>query len=783
MPRDFHVRLIRRDPLSKPWREVFAGREHEMGILQAAWGAAARGDPQLVAVIAESGFGKTRLAQEFFNWLSTHVDGVAGAGYWPDRLGWVGDNLRVNPELAECRPEHAMPFLWWGLRCPDPGARNQLTIDALGAYLPDLVPHLEPMMQARAIAAAGQQWKKLTVKVGFALVGFVPIVGGAVSMAKDAIEIVRDVRALPDAGAGTEPSARDRLAVEHHRSLVDRVMEDLGALLADVPGHSRVPAVLLIDDVHWARSEPALMELVGRLLQRAFAERWPLLLLLTSWAKEWAEQRRAAESSAPRLILDRLGEDGRSWTELHLDRAPDLSAVVEAALPGLEARKRMAVLAKVDGNPRLLDEIVLTLRRRRGLFVGRDPDQDLTEDGLHEVTGSTYKLHDLVRDRLDTAPESMRRALSLASMQSVQFTARLTEEVAAALAAGAATAPLREAEDPWCLVRGVDLDLAEFVQRVYHEVAAEQLADLTDPHAAREALVAVLHRRLSDTESFVALPAREQEHSLVIAANLLTAPDWPAGDRAVGASALLTLTAAALARFDFATAHAIAGRYADGEAAGHWAFSDASLWAIDQARRALETMGDWPPANRIGSHQLDRARAALAADPHHPPRRRDLSVSLNNVAGAALRRGDLAAAERLYAESLEVSRGLAGELGTPEARRDLSIAYERIAGLREEQGEAVAALAAWRQALAISEALASEFSTDIELLTTPVVHLVRIAMLRADDGESGRAEASLLLRRAQAILGPLAEAGQLDNERRGWVAAIEGQLARLGQDR
>ena len=770
-----------RDALTKPWREVFAGREHEMSVLRDAWAAAARGEPQLVAVIAESGFGKTRLAQEFFNWLSTHEDGIAGAGYWPDKLGWVGDNLRVNPELAECRPEHPMPFLWWGLRCPDPGARNQLTIDALGAHLPDLVPHLEPMLKARAATAVNEQWKNLAVKAGFALAGFVPFVGGAVSMAKDAIELVRDVRALPDPGADTGPSARDRLAAEHHRSLVDSVLEDLSQLLADAPGRRRIPAVLLVDDVHWAGSEPALMELLGRLLQRAFTERWPLLLLLTSWAKEWAEQRRVAGATVPRLVLDRLGEDGESWVELHLDRAPDLSAVVAAALPGLDRRKRQAVLAKVDGNPRLLDEIVLALRRRRGLFVGRDPDGDLTEDGLREVVGLTYKLHDLVRDRLDTAPEAMRRALSLASMQSVQFTARLTEEVAEALAAGPAAAALREAEDPWCLVRGVDLDLAEFVQRVYHEVAAEQLADLTDPHAAREALVAVLHRRLSDTGSFVAMPVREQEHSLVIAANLLTEPDRPPGDRAAGASALLRLTAAALARFDFATAHAIAGRYVDGEAAGRWAFSDASLWEIDQARRALETMGDWPPADRICSHQLARTRSALAAHPDDLGCRRDLSVSLNNVAGAALRRGDLAAAERLYGESLEVRRGLASELGTPEARRDLSIAYERIAALREEQGEPAAALAAWRQALTISEALASEFPGDVELLTTPVVHLVRMAVLRADDGEPGRAEAHLLLRQAQAILAPLAEAGQLDNDRLNWMAMIEGQLDRLGQ--
>ncbi len=133
-----------------PWREIFCPRDIELNLLKEAWTKVSnreKSESQVVALLAESGLGKTRIAQEFFNWLSTEVDGVGEAGYWPDVLGRKDDNLLVNPDLKGCRREHTMPFLWWGMRCSDPGVRNQLMTDVLTAYLPILEPHLEPLLK------------------------------------------------------------------------------------------------------------------------------------------------------------------------------------------------------------------------------------------------------------------------------------------------------------------------------------------------------------------------------------------------------------------------------------------------------------------------------------------------------------------------------------------------------------------------------------------------------------------------------------------------------------
>ena len=84
----------------------------------------------------------------------------------------------------------------------------------------------------------------------------------------------------------------------------------------------------------------------------------------------------------------------------------------------------------------------------------------------------------------------------------------------------------------------------------------------------------------------------------------------------------------------------------------------------------------------IRSYDLFRAALditrALARELDTPEARRDVSVSLDNVANAARARGDLAGAERLFAESLELRRALARELDTPETRRDVSVSLIQL---------------------------------------------------------------------------------------------------------
>ncbi|MCB1047774.1 MAG: ATP-binding protein, partial [Calditrichaeota bacterium] len=120
-----------------------------MELLRAAWeriNQFDKSEPQLVVLLGESGLGKTRVTQEFYNWLSMTHDASEPNGYWPDDLGQKESNLKINPDPEACDNGKPMPFLWWGIRLSDPSARNTIySGGAISTYLNYLIPHLEPV--------------------------------------------------------------------------------------------------------------------------------------------------------------------------------------------------------------------------------------------------------------------------------------------------------------------------------------------------------------------------------------------------------------------------------------------------------------------------------------------------------------------------------------------------------------------------------------------------------------------------------------------------------------
>ena len=95
--------------------------------------------------------------------------------------------------------------------------------------------------------------------------------------------------------------------------------------------------------------------------------------------------------------------------------------------------------------------------------------------------------------------------------------------------------------------------------------------------------------------------------------------------------------------------------------------------------------------------------------------------------------------------------------------------------------DGLAAWASWREALAVSEWLAPDFPGSVDMQTTQVVQFAGVARHLDPTNATARVEASGLLDRAIDVPSPLAEAGQLDAQRRGWIAWIRDERIKLGQ--
>lgn len=105
----------------------FCGRSSELNTLIDRWRLASHVEnhtPQIVVIKAERGVGKTRLALEFYRWLSENVDASGRNGYWPDATPIIDRNSEINPDLRTCNLNVPIPYLWWGLRAGDPGTEN-----------------------------------------------------------------------------------------------------------------------------------------------------------------------------------------------------------------------------------------------------------------------------------------------------------------------------------------------------------------------------------------------------------------------------------------------------------------------------------------------------------------------------------------------------------------------------------------------------------------------------------------------------------------------------------
>ena len=513
-----------------PWAGLFCGRENELAQLTAAFERVAAGQgPQVAVVLGESGLGKTRLVQEFFARLSRSVDPDGEGGYWPDHLIRDNNNLKINPDPADCNPTRVaeMKFLWWGLRLLDTAAANSGT-GGLQQAVPDLQPHLEPFARSRLLAsrmrdAATGAAVDVAIEIGN-LFTF-----GLLGLGKLGLDHAREWRQIMNERMASATHDLAASGADRRKSLVDTVLEDLGALFESSERKGAVlPMVILLDDAQWLAADAATCEFVERLLERATQADWPLLLLATHWEKEWHEDLQGRRSASfASMAVAHVAED---WKPIKLGRESELGALVRVAFPGLSPGQVELLLEKADGNPLVLDEIMRELLVSRGHFVRRNPSCELTQSGERAIRETSVSLHTRIANRLARAPDHVQVAVALSGVQGLRFLSRLTAKAAAVIGGEDYRTALDEAESPHAMVSRLEKGLAEFSQRVFYEVARERSPHIVDPSEAREAIRSVLRELAGPEAFFPSLSSDERKIAWELGARLMHDPDEPEFD-------------------------------------------------------------------------------------------------------------------------------------------------------------------------------------------------------------------------------------------------------------
>ncbi|MBX3479188.1 MAG: AAA family ATPase [Caulobacter sp.] len=547
----------------------FCGRTGELALLQAAFDRVnvAESRPELITILGESGLGKTRLIQQFYNWLSTHRDRPGAEGYWPDVLSDNDAYAEVNP-ADPANGAAPMPYLWLGIRC-----RDKLT--DLRTYVSALEPHLQPLADARERQKLGVEYveKGLT-----SLVGLIPLVGALLVAAwgyfKDGRKVFKAFKPRPRSDVRVrEAELQRRLGSASELLALLADLLDTPAALADLKARGRqarrliarmkrIPVVLVIDDAQWAGESQALIVFLRDLLAAAEKGGWPLLVLATHWEREWNEASAAASpDSFARVAGDWARARDPDWTPMRL-RPQDgevYARIVEGALPGLTGPQREVLLERAGGNALLLEKIVDHARRNPGLFVDMDPAGALTDQGLEALATRDFQIHELVAERLQTSPPDIRLAASLSALQGMEYSRRMTLDVASRLGKGDLATGLDSIENPQALVFPLAPGVYSFAQRAFRDVALRDLANVADTTEATAAVLASVRAQLADAEGLAAMSREERNEVRQVAAPLLAATG-EAADSGLAAALLLELAAEAALVWDAITTVAYAER-------------------------------------------------------------------------------------------------------------------------------------------------------------------------------------------------------------------------------
>jgi predicted ATPase len=211
------------------------------------------------------------------------------------------------------------------------------------------------------------------------------------------------------------PEMQSRLSLLDFET-VKRYVASLVIVLRAVS--ARGPVVIFCDDAHWADRAS-----VDALLQVLPSVRYlPVLLVISS--------RLERSSNGWKLVAESRDMFGDALTEIRLEplSMDDGRALVANLLQieSLPAHTRELVLAKAEGNPFFIEEVIRMLIDR-GAIV-QEGDRWVANEGTTTIE-IPDTIHGLLLARIDRLPQESKRTLRVASVIGRQFGVTLLERL------------------------------------------------------------------------------------------------------------------------------------------------------------------------------------------------------------------------------------------------------------------------------------------------------------------------------------------------------------------
>src|SRR5687767_7146264 len=302
---------------------------------------------RLVCLLAETGWGKTRIVQELYRELQRGQP--ADRAYWPPDLVAGSDPVEHRKVVYPRNPRPpegvSMPWLWWGVSC-----ERRASGRPLGALFADHVQVRENLRALVEVATRRAGDRDLLLGTLGEAVGLVPGVGTVLAGLKVASKWAKRLRDGLQRRQERQRGSVDRAEGVGVRVQVEPELELLRRFVSP-----ELPLVLVVDDAHEA--DPVTVAFLRELLQLSI----PALVVCTAWPSTVEDQAvdEAAVPLAERVtfggLLAAMAEEGRAERRVLQPLAPEeLRQLVGVAAPRTTADRVDALLEVSSGNPLVL---------------------------------------------------------------------------------------------------------------------------------------------------------------------------------------------------------------------------------------------------------------------------------------------------------------------------------------------------------------------------------------------------------------------------------------------
>ena len=345
------------------------GRTEELGQLQSLFEIAQAGRGRLAVIVGEPGLGKSRLLME--------LKAAIGA---------------MTPPV----PADTASPIWIEGRC--------VTYGRTVPY--HLVLDLVRSMLGIPFGASEDEAKRLLEDQLAALLG---------DEAADSYPYLAHLLSVPLHGADADRVQMDPDFLQGR--YVAAILRVIRGLAAPAEGTAR-PIILVAEDIHWA--DPSSVEVIVKMMPLLTA--MPVLQLFVG--------RNETDAPGWRIVNQARAVFADALTEIRLSPLSDedsrglVSNLLE--IESLPTQVRDAILARAEGNPFFVEEVIRMLIERGGIV--RSGDRWMANETIVNVE-IPETLHGLLLARIDQLPEEAKRSLRVASVIGRQFPVRVLERV------------------------------------------------------------------------------------------------------------------------------------------------------------------------------------------------------------------------------------------------------------------------------------------------------------------------------------------------------------------